>query len=259
MGIFKRIIYGNFIMLNKCYILLIILLFSTTTLANNNISGNRTNGTFNKAKRLLEQKIYYDHRITFYCQADFDEHKNITLPDNFIAEKYKNRIRIEWEHVVPAENFGRAFVEWKEGDPNCIDSKGRPFKGRKCAEKINHEYRYMQADMYNLQPTIGAVNAARQNYDFTVLSEESSSFGSCLMKISENKVEPPYHTRGTIARTYLYMDTAYPKYNLSRQTRQVMEAWDKTYPIGDWECLRYERIKELQGNENPILQTRCYN
>ncbi|WP_286304724.1 hypothetical protein [Methylophaga marina] len=29
--------------------------------------------SFNKAKKLLENNVYYDHRVTLYCGAAFDE------------------------------------------------------------------------------------------------------------------------------------------------------------------------------------------
>lgn len=48
----------------------------------------------------------------------------------------------------------------------CITNKGKAYKGRKCANKANAEYRYMQADMHNLFLAIGAVNAMRSNYNF---------------------------------------------------------------------------------------------
>jgi deoxyribonuclease-1 len=56
---------------------------------------------------------------------------------------------------------------------------------------MNKEYRYMQADLYNLFPAIGAVNTMRSNYNFTVLPGEKSDFGVCVMKIQNKKAEPP--------------------------------------------------------------------
>jgi deoxyribonuclease-1 len=219
---------------------------------------NQTIDSFNKAKKILERNVYQDHRITLYCNAEFDSKKKVIPPKGFYTDKYVKRAKkIEWEHVVPAENFGRTFEEWRSGNKLCVNSKGKSFKGRKCAEKVNKEYRYMQSDMFNLYPAIGAVNALRSNYNFTMLADEKSDFGSCNMKIENRKAEPPESARGRIARTYLYMDSTYSRYSMSKSQRQLMNAWDRMYPVSKWECERSEKISELQGNENKVLQTRC--
>ena len=111
--------------------------------------GNETSQSFSKAKKNLERKVYFDHRKTIYCAATFDEKKSIKAPIGFTAVKYKKRAkRVEWEHVVPAENFGRSFAEWRNGNSQCVSKKGKSFKGGRCAEKMNVEYRYMQSDMH---------------------------------------------------------------------------------------------------------------
>ncbi|MEZ8973056.1 endonuclease [Vibrio cyclitrophicus] len=238
----------------KTAIPLILLAFSSSALS----AGNTTIDSFNKAKRTLEREVYQDHRVTLYCEAQFDAQKNVQHPDDFVTTKHKKRSKkVEWEHVVPAQNFGQAFSEWRDGDKQCVNSKGKSFKGRRCAEKVNKEYRYMQADMHNLFPAIGAVNALRSNYNFTMLSEEKSDFGSCDMRINDRKVQPPVASRGRIARTYMYMESTYPKYQMSNQQRQLMNAWDKQDPVSQWECLRSKRIEKLQGNANAIVNSRC--
>ena len=201
---------------------------------------------------------------TIYCEASFNKKKQITLPNNFTTEVYKKRtISWEAEHVVPAENFGRSFIEWREGAEACINNKGKSFKGRKCAEKVNKEYRLMQSDLYNLYPAIGAVNAARQNYNYVMLPKTSEhnyrSFGGCNMLIDtkNHRAQPPEKSRGVIARTYMYFDTVYSKYKMSDAQHKLMMAWDKQYPTTKWECQRAKKIQELQGNVNPILATRC--
>ena len=220
--------------------------------------GNTTNDSFSKAKRMLEKEVYFDHRETFYCRAPFDVKKNVTLPEGFKTEKHvKRALRVEWEHVVPAENFGQAFVEWREGDERCVDNKGKHFKGRACAKKVNEEFRYMQADMYNLYPAIGAVNAARSNYRFQMLPGEPSSFGTCEMKISGRAVEPPSYARGEIARTMLYMQQAYSRYRMSSAQQKLMQAWNSEDPVDAWECRRAARIEELQGNVNAFVKDAC--
>jgi deoxyribonuclease-1 len=219
---------------------------------------NQSNDSFSRAKKILEKQVYFDKKITLYCNAEFDSQKYATPPKGFNTTKYiKRSKKIEWEHVVPAENFGRTFTEWRNGSSVCVSSKGKTFKGRRCAEKTNYEYRHMQADMFNLYPAIGAVNALRSNYNFTILPSKKSSFGSCEMKISNKKAEPPVSARGRIARTYLYMDQTYSRYHMSRQQQQLMTAWDKMYPVDKWECQRAERISKLQGNKNSIVESRC--
>ena len=220
-------------------------------------AGNETNDSFAKAKKMLERQVYFDHRVTLYCGAIFDEGKNIDLPDGFVTEKHQKRAsKVEWEHAVPAENFGRAFEEWREGHPQCV-SKGKPFKGRKCAEKVNMEYRHMQADMYNLFPAIGAVNAVRGNKQYSELPSAKSAFGTCEAKMDGNRFEPPTRAKGQVARAALYMADSYDKYRLSRQQRQLFEAWNKMYPVDQWECTRAKRIEKLQGNENRFVKAPC--
>lgn len=233
------------------------LLASTSAFA----GGNVVNDSFLLAKKMLEKQVYFDHRVTLYCGAPFDAQKNVELPVGFSTPSHENRARrIEWEHVVPAENFGRHFEAWRSGDAQC--KKGfKRFKGRSCAELVSRPFRLMQADMYNLFPAIGAVNALRSNYRFTQFAANTpSTFGSCTMKIDKRfqMAEPPERARGEAARASLYMAWAYAQhFNLSDAQRKLFEAWDRTYPVTAWECLRAKRIEKLQRNENPFVKESC--
>lgn len=221
--------------------------------------GNTSNDSFNKAKKLLLEKVFVGqgYNRTLYCDAEFHG-KSITLPQGFETKSYKKRLSLEFEHALPAENFGRAFKEWRDGDEACIDSKGKPFKGRKCAEKVNKQYRLMAADMFNLFGSIGAVNATRQNYQFTMLPSAKSAFGSCDFRVEGKKVQPPEGSRGRIARAHLYFEQVYsPIFKLSPAQRKLMNAWDKQYPVTAEECEINRRIKAIQESSNPILDSRC--
>lgn len=233
---------------------ILMLCISTASLA----GGNESITSFSKAKKLLQKEVYDDHRKTVYCAAEFDAKKNVITPTGFTTNKHKKRAkRIEWEHIVPAENFGRTFSEWREGHPKCVSKKGKSFKGRNCASKMNKEYRLMQSDMYNLFPAIGAVNAMRSNYNFVAQVDSKSPFGSCDMRISNRKAEPPVEARGRIARTYLYMDSTYKRYSMSKSQKQLMNAWDRMYPVSAWECKRAKKIEKIQMNSNSIMIQRC--
>ena len=112
--------------------------------------------------------------------------------------------------------------------------------------------------MHNLFPAIGAVNAMRSNFNFTELSADiPNSFGSCAMKIDGKKVEPPHYAKGVIARTYLYMENAYPRYKISKKMKKMLQVWDNVHPVTEWECIRAKRIEKIQGNPNKIVNEKC--
>lgn len=166
--------------------------------------------------------------------------------------------RLEWEHVVPAQAFGQSFPEWRNGARACVDAKGEPFKGRRCAEKAAAGFRFMQADMHNLVPSIGELNGLRSNYSYAMIPGEERRFGACDMEISGRKAEPPPQVRGDIARIYLYMDAAYPGRGVvSGKNRKLFEGWDGEDPVDAWECERQRRIEALQGNSNPFVAEAC--
>jgi len=87
---------------------------------------------------------------------------------------------------------------------------------------------------------------------------EKREFGKCDMEIEGRKAEPPPKKRGNIARTYLYMDWAYPGHGIiSKNNRKLFKAWDKQDPVDAWECERCKRIERIQNNENPFVKEAC--
>jgi deoxyribonuclease-1 len=216
---------------------------------------NTTIESFNDAKKRMVE-VFAGHETTFYCGCSYTG-KEIDLASCGYKPKKddaKRAKRLEWEHVVPAHAFGQAFKEWRDGHPECVDSQGKPFQGRNCARKMVKFFRFMEADLYNLQPAIGEVNGLRLNYSMEMIPGEKREFGECDVEIEDNKMEPRPEIRGDIARTYLYMDKAYPgKGIISRSNQKLFEAWDKLDPVDDWERERARRIEAIQGNQNPFI------
>ena len=69
---------------------------------------------------------------------------------------------------------------------------------------------------------------------------------------------PIPEVRGNIARTYLYMDAAYPGRGvISRKNQKLFDAWNKHDPVDGWECERAKRIEKIQGNVNPFVKQVC--
>lgn len=237
---------------------LLLLIFLSTLLLS-------TNESFSKSKEEL-RKIHRDHQITFYCGCKY----NYTNKDNMIdrnscgyvprneytkkGKKNERARRIEWEHVIPAENFGRQFSCWRDGASECVDSKGKEFKGRKCCEKVSKEFRIMQADMHNLQPAIGELNADRSNFRFDFELPTLGQYGMCQFEVDfkADRAKVREELRGVIARTYLYFNKQYGM-KISKQEIQKYLAWNREYPPDAWEKKRNMRIKNIQQNFNPYI------
>ena len=224
-------------------------------------AGNERIQSFSKAKKILAKRIYNDQNQTFYCRSTFNTKKQVFHTGGYVPAKDNKRAnRLEWEQVVPARAFGQSFKEWREGNPACVDSKGKSFKGRKCTEMLNKQFRYMQADMHNLVPAIGEINWLRSNYSFAMIPGEERRFGSCDMEIVNRKAEPPEDVRGDIARIYFYMSDAYPGRGIvSKKNRKLFDAWDRQDPVDEWECEKERRVRAIQGSENFFVSRRCLN
>tara|TARA_R110000822_G_scaffold263376_4_gene387691 strand:- start:893 stop:1258 length:366 start_codon:yes stop_codon:yes gene_type:complete len=41
--------------------------------------------------------------------------------------------------------------------------------------------------------------------------------------------------------------------NMSKQQQQLLMAWDKAYPVSDWELERNKRITKFIGHSNPFV------
>lgn len=217
-----------------------------------------SNESFPNAKKLMK-KVYFDNQYSFYCGCKYDytqiKGKEKTVVDaascGYKPKKNTERGKyIEWEHVVPAWAFGNTRQCWRE--PICENSKGKKFKGRKCCEKIDKKFRIMQADMYNLQPAVGELNADRSNYHFGIIQGEAREYEACDFEVEGKLAEPKEDIRGDIARTYFYMEHTYGV-RISDKQRKLFEVWNKHDPVSDWEKIRAKRIEKIQGNKNEFV------
>ncbi|AYZ30288.1 deoxyribonuclease I [Serratia sp. FDAARGOS_506] len=203
---------------------------------------------FSQAKAAAA-KINQDAPGSFYCGCRIDWQGKKGIPDlagcGYQVRKNAQRAqRIEWEHVVPAWQFGHQLQCWQDG-------------GRKNCNK-DATYRQIETDLHNLQPAIGEVNGDRNNFMYSQWNGGEGQYGQCPMKVDfKNKqAEPPARARGAIARTYFYMRDRY-QLRLSRQQTQLFEVWNRQYPVSQWECQREARIAKVQGNHNPYIQQAC--
>lgn len=209
--------------------------------------------SFSSAKKILAGKIYQGaDRVTFYCGCDFNEQAIADKPgrkrlapvaDSCGLQPRKNAeraARIEWEHVMPAWEFGHQLQCWQDG--------GR----RGCRD--NSVFSTMEADLYNLVPAVGELNGDRSNFRFGMIEGEPRAYGACDFEVDfkQRVAEPPAAVRGDIARTYFYMAERYG-IRLSNRQRQLFQAWSVQDPVDETELLRARRIEAIQGHPNPFV------
>ena len=219
---------------------------------------NRKIKNFSEAKFIL-QTLHEFNKRTFYCNCLFEKKSPIFDSCGYkVFKNFKRASKIEWEHVVPASRFGKNFTSWKFGHQNCTKKNGKLFKGRKCARKTNKEFRFIEADLYNLQPVIGEINQVRNNYRMSIIKGEKKLFGSCDFEVKKKFVEPSKKVRGNVARIYFYMSKEYPEFiKLTKRETNIFKRWDFIDPIDKWECTLSKKIKKIQGNVNTILEKKC--
>jgi deoxyribonuclease-1 len=243
---FQKIVTKFIEILSKGFIAILLVIAFLTVQENFNNLKAATPSSFHKAKKLLYTKVYNNSGNTFYCGCDWDNKKvNLNSCNYKIRKNKKRAMRTEAEHIVPAYYLAMLTAEgracWKEG------TRLKGTNGRKYCLATNPTFKQAHNDLMNLVPTIGEVNGDRSNYKFGMIAGEFSNYGSCDMEVSRKskKVEPPKNVRGDIARTYFYMRDRY-NLNLSKQTTQLMNAWNKQDPMSNEEKQRIDKVNRLQ-------------
>jgi len=225
-----------------------------------NITDNRnhTFKSFSSVKKAVYE-ITEDHK-TFYCNCTYDSKKQIDLEScGYKPRKnIKRAARVEIEHVVPAEKLCGNTREWKQGNPACIDSRGKPYKGRRCASEHNEVCKMAYNDLHNLRPAIGELNNDRSNYPFREIPGKKSVYGKCTFIIENNMADPPDNVQGDIARIYLHMNDAYPELKiLNPEETSMYNKWSGEDAVTIQECAKNKKIHALQGNYNLVILREC--
>ncbi|MBY5922986.1 endonuclease [Ferrimonas balearica] len=206
--------------------------------------------SFSQAKRMMFE-LYTGPLTsqTLYCGCNFAPQGKKLIPDlpncGYQVRKQERRAsRIEWEHVMPAWQFGHQRQCWQKG-------------GRSECSK-DSQFKAMEADLHNLYPAIGEVNGDRSNYRFSDWNGTPNQYGQCQMVVDfkGRQAQPPHAARGAIARAYLYMAEQYDL-RLSAQQEKLMKGWHNSYPADAAECLRHRYVSQRQGWENRFTAEQC--
>jgi len=210
--------------------------------------------SFSQAKALSKQYVYFDQNQdgflgTLYCGCDWNwvgrSGGRVDLGScgyNIRVQKTRAE-RTEWEHIVPASSLGRQLKCWQEG-------------GRKNCQSTSVQFNQMEANLFNLSPVIGEVNADRSNYNMGMVTDSNlGMYGYCQSKVDfkQRVFEPRDEAKGSVARTYFYMYDRYSNLKMSVQQQNLFIAWNKQFPVTDWELERERRISKLMGHRNDFV------
>lgn len=208
--------------------------------------------TFSQAKIILKEQIYFDQNQngsmgTIYCGCNWQwvgrsggivDHKRCGYEIRAIPSRGE---RTEIEHVVPASWLGQQRQCWQKG-------------GRKNCNRTDSTFNRMEADLHNMTVSVGELNADRSNYRFGELPNARKQHGLCESKVDFKKrvFEPRDKAKGIAARINFYM---YDRYNLkmSDQQQRLFIAWNKQFPVTDWELERDRRITRVMGHNNEFV------
>jgi deoxyribonuclease-1 len=200
---------------------------------------------FDSAKTVAS-RIYAPEKQEFYCGCTIRWQAGKGIPDlkgcGYQIRKNGPRAnRIEWEHVMPAQQFGSPLACWKKG-------------GREQCGKTDVLFKQMEADLFNLKPAIGEVNGDRAHYRFGMLPAQAPQYGSCEVKVDfkSRLVEPRAEIRGDIARIHFYMADKY-QLPLAKAQQQLFMAWHQQDPVDETERKLQQRIAQQMGHANDFV------
>ena len=207
--------------------------------------------TVQQAKYQADQ-IFTLHQKTLYCGCRYNKHHRIDLSScNMESARPITRAnRVEWEHMMPAENFGKQFKCWQK--KLCV-KKGKHYKGRRCCSKIDPLFKKEEAELYNLWPAEGLINQARSNLPYAK-NKKSMSYYGCHFNIDKklHQVEPDDKVKGIVARANLFMADKY-NIELSPAQHQLLLAWNKQFSPGAWEKHWASEVADIEGYKNHYI------
>lgn len=207
--------------------------------------------SFSQAKSVLKKHVDTAGSEDYYCGCKILTKGKYLYVDlkacGYEVRKNERRAtRIEYEHVVPAADFGRQRACWRAG-------------GRKNCAKNDAEFLKMEGDPINLLPVVGEVNGDRSANRYGMIEPTHGvGYGQCRTRVDfkARTIMPDERSRGDIARIYFYFQQKY-QLDISRQQRQLFVAWHKLDPVDDRECRRNTRIFKQTKFHNPFVTAFC--
>jgi deoxyribonuclease-1 len=214
-------------------------------------NGNHGIKDFSMAKKVLKKTHYLHQTKTLYCNCTMTAWNKFSGEGcSYKHEKYEKQWdNIEAEHLVPFSQILSGTKAYMEGEPSICGGS----KGRKCADKV---YGFLAGDLWILGPSELELNRVHSNYQWAELGNNGKQYGSCDFYYEDQKVQPPKHLKGKIARAYKYIQDVYKVKVISGKNEKLFEIW-ANYPPTEDQCKLAKEIIKEQGNENKFEVDAC--
>ena len=225
-------------------------------------------GSFKNAKTAALALWWEIGPVSFYCRCPYrfatTEEKQIRKGNLWvigsvcgyeakalITKKGKpnaRAMRIEWEHVVPADWIATGFGCQDQTRDECRAIDG---------------YEEAEGDLFNLVPSVGELNGDRSARLYDVVTGEERAYGACDFEVIttgegephiRGVAEPMPSIRGDVARVWFYMSDKYGV-QMTPEYRALMESWSAVDPIDEAERRRHDLIAVEMGSENLFVSS----
>lgn len=129
----------------------------------------------------------------------------------------------------------------------------------RCSSESNCDFaRYRDAvsDLHNLWPMVPQAEDIRRHYIYIEGDKSEGKTKDCNIVVYPKGIEPRDWAKGEISRSLLYVIW---KYNLpDYEQLPVLLKWHKKYPVNAEERWRNEKVKSIQGNDNPFISQKGF-
>lgn len=186
---------------------------------------------YNKARKIMFGELFLNssNGVDFYikdvyCNQTFDKNAGVG-PGKIPNPKYLN-----CEHTWPQSKFTNNF----------------PIELQK-------------SDLHHLFPSEMKANSTRNNHPFAEVAGRAthanctdSQIGQSIDFPQVKSFEPPAEHKGNVARALIYFSTRY-KVDIPESEMNYLRVWNIEDPVDAEEIERNNKIMEIQGNRNPLV------
>lgn len=180
--------------------------------------------------------------ISYANLSQYEHIKSSVFWQQLYNEDYHTLYCAVQKEAGQIESIAHAYpVAWMANAMRCSSEQECDFA----------RYRDASADLHNLWPMVTQAEDIRRHYIFLEGERSTGKAQDCNFTVYPKGIEPRDWAKGEIARSLLYIIW---KYNLpDYEQLALLVKWHRKYPVNAEEKWRNNKIKEIQGNDNPFI------